>query len=337
MEGIELEGIRGFYPSTYNFNGSSTFAANGASQGTQSSTITANGYGAQAAKAWWINNIHIYLSHDTYIQFLAGTANSFLRQPISAGTHDIQINKVIFPVDGISTSLWGPVEGANNILFTWQVDAYAFSADMNYGAKDSILVIGDSNTEGGSVAVSGVYPEDLWHHKLKNWLLDRGESVRLIDKSIGGKSSTSYYNYMKQGKLYLPEAPKYCIINLGTNDGGDGATYKTNIRAIVTFLLRHYPDIKIVLTTPFPASSGSASETNSALIRTAAAELYASDYSTNRNIFLHNFASALPITNNDTYFYTGDGTTSGNRIHLNKAGQTKVYESIQAFWQTNLL
>lgn len=340
QEGVELEGIRWKYPGPFVF-GTNTIDANGGSPGSEAASVGVGGYGVPLSKSWYINNINMYVSHDVYMQILVGYLNVGARSVVAKGSYNHAIKRVSFSTDGLSVSLQGAVDPTvTRVVTTGQVDGWAFSSDTNYNAKLKALFIGDSNTEGGSVQ-NATSKNDLYSQKFINWLNDEGVSIRRVDKSIGGKSSIDYNDFLRDGKLDV-DNPSLIIYNLGTNDFNGAATdvqkrdgYLANLANIIQWKKRFYPNTILVVCAPFVASSGSTREVwLNTFLRPAIQSAITTE--NNPNILFCNFANVLNapynfVNNTDTFFSTNDSSSSGQRLHHNAAGHELDYQVLRDF------
>lgn len=337
-EGMELEAARWKLPSAFTF-GVNTISADGTSAGTSLVAVSAGGPGlVPLGKHWFLDSVSGYVSSPVFMQVDSGITQSGHKTPVS-GAFLYPLNKVAFSQDQVFTSLQGPVDPTVlKVVTAGQWTGSSFSSDTNYSAKHKVVCIGDSNFEGTSMQ-NGTSKNDLCTQMLINWLNTQGVSCRRVEKSIGGKTTTSYNAFLNSGKLDINE-PSLIIYNLGTNDyaGADVANRDTamvNMDNLIVWKRLRYPNAILVICSPFVASSGSARETWLAnFLRPAISAKVAA--TADPKILHCNFANVLNApynftNNNDTYFSTNDSSTSGNRYHHNKAGHVKDFEVMRDF------
>lgn len=344
QEGMDIEAARWKYPSGFTF-GTNTVATDGGSPGTSLAAVAAGGPGLiPLGKHWYIRNAAGYTSHPVFFQIDSGTANGGFKSPVN-GQLFYQIDNVAYSGEQLFASVQGSIDPTvTKIVTAGQWCGNSFSSDTNYGAKHKVLFIGDSNTEGTSVQ-NGKSKDDLYSQKFVNWLNDSGVSARRLEKSIGGKSSVHYNDYLNSGKLDVID-PSVIIYNLGTNDltapGAETASrdaFLANLDNIIAWKKSRYPNTILIVCSPFVASYGSAKEI---WLSTYLRPGIATKISTvnDSKILYCDFSTVLNspynfVNSTDTYFTTTDSSSAGLRIHHNKAGHDKDFQVLRDFAISN--
>lgn len=237
------------FPTNYAFNGSMTAAANG-------EVIPASGSIVFSrlnpiTKITVIKNINIFTSAATRIS----VNNLFVRNNTkyyhADGSNSLNITDPFFiypkesctiKIDGLETST--PADG--KIYGYGSVESYRISADTNYSAQHTIMLIGDSNMEGSSVTVgvpgTGVTAENIWTWILRKWYIDKGNDVRLLDCSVSGQTTAFFDELRQSGRIQTIEDPSVIVYNLGTNDGS-ASTAATNLDNYIKWALSKYRNL----------------------------------------------------------------------------------------------
>lgn len=327
-EGMNVEAVRWKLPASFTF-GTNTIAADGASPGTSLAAVLVGGKTCPLGVIWYVRGVSGYISSPCFFQIDNGLANSGYKAP-QTGSFFIPVENLVYPSEPVFASIQGPIDPTVTKVVTagqWGIDA--FSSDTNYLAKHKVLFVADSNTQGTSMQ-NGKTKEDLYSQKFVNWLLENGVSARRIEKSIGGKSSTDYNNFLNQGKLDI-NGVSLIVYGLGMNDlTGVGAesssvtTYLANLDNFILWKKKKYPNAILIVCSPFITSNGSAKELWLAnYLRPAIATKITT--TADPNILYLNFAGVISAPYNfansgDTYFSDNDSSTPNNRVHHNKAG-----------------
>lgn len=335
MEGMAIDGLFASNPSSYAFDGVVTPEANGVAQ-----PALLNGTSVQLGitRCGLAQSIDFWASADTYASFTYGIANGGTKRVVGTGGLRIQPNALCFPKDFIGVNATGLVRptspAGNKILATSSVAAVKFAADLAFGAARRILFVGDSNTEAGAMSTtiltstSTISKEDVYSWQLRKWYNSNGNDVRIIDKSIGGKSSIDYDAYRRNGRLELPEAPDLCIYNLGTNDY-DQTKFYNNCLAFHQDRMAKWPNCKFIILGPIPKQgtvvdpggefNGQPSEVQVGAMRTKG-QLVVTNIASSRLIFV-NGGLAFSVADNTQYSNT---ETDGNHVHMGVTGQLSL-------------
>lgn len=346
-EGMEIEALRWKYPSAFVF-GTNTVSNDGGAPLNGAAAVGFGGWTVPLGKLWYLESVSGYVSDPIVLQVDSGAGNSGKRVIVN-GNFFNPVNKLAFSGDQIFASSQGPLSPTTlKIVSIGQWEGNDFSSDVNYEAKNTVLFLGDSNTEGTSVQ-NGKTQEDLYSQQLINWLNTQGFSCRRVDKSKAGKSSTDFNNYLNAGKLNV-SAPALIIDMLGTNDltgtGAEASSRDTSIANLenrIAWRKARYPNAIHVVCSPFIASSGSAKELWLAnFLRPAIQAKVAALSPGDPKLFYCDMANVTQApynftNNNDAFFSTNDSSTPGNRIHHNKAGHEKDFQRIRDFFTTNNL
>ncbi|MGY4385631.1 hypothetical protein ACVWYN_002677 [Pedobacter sp. UYP24] len=211
------------------------------------------------------------------------------------------------------------------------------SCDMNYSAENSMYLIADSLMEGRYATIPDIdaatyTASDIYTFMMRNWYNANGNDCRIIDKSIGGKSSIDYENYRQQGRLDLIDPPSIIFYALGTNDT-NAATYKSNVKIFLKWALTKWPNAKIVVLGPLPAqgnfSGGGTMETFLNSIRTngaaAVSEINTELATSSRCIFI-NLGLAFSVADNAQYSTT---EADGSHVHIGLVGNISTFNYIK--------
>jgi len=332
MEGMPTLGIRWLYPSNYVFDGTKVPNVDGGNPGTSSVPIAIGGYAVPLANAWYFQKLECYISDACHVNMQLGIANSNYQGVLDKGQHRFFYNTLMYSQEGVSLSVRGlptAIGGNGKILWQGQVQALAISSDLNFSAKNTMMIIGDSNHQGTNV--NGATSRDhLFTHIFKNHLNTLGADIRIIEKSIAGKSSSDFLTYKNAGKLDLNKEPSLILYGVGANDT-DSTTYSDNLNDFIAYKNRMYPNSYLLVLGPVLHSTGSAKETICASIRTAAASIVSS--ASNPKIKYINMGAVPGFSaNTDTNFTTDDGTTNTTRVHHNKAGHALDGAYLIAQW-----
>lgn len=332
MEGMPTLGVRWLYPSNYVFDGTKVPNIDGGEPGTSVVPIAVGGYAVPLANAWYFQKLECYISDACHVNMQLGIPNSNYQGVLDKGQHRFFYNTLMYSQEGVSLSVRGlpaPIGGNGKILWQGQVQALAISSDLNFRAKNTMMIIGDSNHQGTNV--TGATSRDhLFTHIFKNHLNTLGADIRIIEKSVAGKSSVDFLLYKNAGKLDLNRQPSLIIYGLGGNDT-DVNAYTENLSDFIAYKQRMYPDSYLLVLGPVLHSTGSAKELISIAIRVAAASVV-SGVADQKVRFIDMGAVPGFAANTDTNFTTNDGTTNITRVHHNKAGHALDAEYLIAQW-----
>lgn len=326
-EGFQLDGTFFKYPTNYLFNGLQNPEVDGGNVGTDASNIVlaSQNVANLVGKMHVLFNINLWASKDVYVHFNTGMVNGGFRSVVGRTGYNDEKLRLVYPNDNIGATLRGcpdllPAAPNNKVVVVGSWECIKISLDTNYNAKKSILILGDSNTEGSFYTLPAT-KEDLWHWKLRNQFLLWGNDVRLIDKSWAGKSSVTFESYRINGKLDLSTPPDLVLYDLGTNDFASVSNYQSNLSKFLTWAKGNtinkgvWPNTKIIVTGPIPKRT---QETEMDAIRLAGQTVVNSF--NNVNIVFINLKDSFDI-NNDIY-YSSPGSPNNDGTHLSPTGQT---------------
>ena len=336
-EGVDLAAIWGIYPTNYKFDGVQTPELNGATAPVSFSSVPSGvgvqgGIGVPMGAAFYITSVSGWVSAPTFIQVALGN-NGGVRTVVS-GNFTVPVQKFIAGLtDQVNVAVLGRVTGTDKVLLTYQVDGYQVSNDFDTDADASILILGDSNTQGTSLQ-GGTHRDDIWHWQLKRFLnLSTGltyrngaNRTRIIEKALKGQSTIYIDRLRASGRLNVN--PSLIVNQMGGNDGANLTTYTNNINRLIAWKKAYYPLVPMIICGVGPRSSGTQNETDAVALRGAAQTAVANN--ADPTITYCNLGAAF--TNTDDTFYTSDGsdgTVAGNRSHWNLAGQIKIGEAIR--------
>lgn len=223
---------------------------------------------------------------------------------------------------------WG--DGAP-IVFRYSIHGYVVSADHNFGARRTVLWIGDSIPKGSGVPNAYTYdPSANYPHAVRDWLVANGHDYRLINKSVGGSTTATGEAWRKDGNLTLayPRRTGLVFYNLGTNDSTDPATALANMQLTVTYLLANHPNATIIVLGPTPVENNT-TEAGIATIR-GNYSTYVSGLANPRVKYL-SLGSVFDRTN-PANFSTSD--PAGNRVHPAPSVMPTIATTITNFLAT---
>jgi lysophospholipase L1-like esterase len=180
-----------------------------------------------------------------------------------------------------------------------------------------IVLVGDSNTWGGSIGASSTtLKPDEWK-KAWPYLLDAQRSRGdVFNGGRGGETAATWAATNMQDANITPWSPDYWVIALGTNDTVQ-ATWRTNMATVIAACAARGG--QIVLSTVPPKGTGQA------LVDTMNADIKAQFFGAYPYV---DFASALSTNN--------DGTTQNaalfntDLIHANVDGHAAMFTQIKA-------
>jgi lysophospholipase L1-like esterase len=345
IEGRALDGTFGITPTSYSFDGGVTPEANG---------VVAAGnaiFGHQVllTRVAIALRIDLWASADVYGVVTCGKNNAGIRRVFGpAGLTLTDLNGPVFPKEYISAGLVGTLGNAtpqalvrpttpagNKILLTGSYQAWYISADLEFNRSQSIYFLGDSNTEASAIAANLLAPastisrNDVYSWKLKNFLNSIGNDVRIIDKSISGKSTKDFESYRIAGQLDLLTPPELVFYVLGTNDT-DPAAYEANLMAYLSEYHQKWTDTKFLILGPAPLQgvyaagsgpiSGTSKELMMAQIRTKG-ETVVNTFNSPRVKYL-NLGEAWAIGENQ--YYSGT-EAAGSGVHWGVTGHDKIF------------
>lgn len=206
--------------------------------------------------------------------------------------------------------------------------------DMRLNARYKLLLLGDS-VACSSVGASGTFTgSDMFPWQVRDYLLDNRCDIRLINKALGGKSSTDLENYrLARGVDVDAHLVAY---GMGINDVGGGtfneATYRANVTAMIQHTKRMYSRRVFLLLGPPPVFQD-ARHNNLELLRAAASDLVA-DMVDDRVLY-HNMGNAFDRKDQNFFSSTDISTRPTDMVHPNKAGQLLLSAGINDFIEGN--
>ena len=247
----------------------------------------------------------------------------FLRSAtINSGTISVSIRQL--NADGSASTSTVVYVGVNSIV-TKVTD------DLNLTAPKTILVAGDSTTNGtGPTVTANMYP-----FRFKQFLQLKGIDTRIVLKSVSG-STTSNHETWRLAGFYDVARIDFILYDLGINDAGAGVavgdvstsgTYLYNLNKFVTAMSSRWPGVKIVVLGVKPLENNT-SETQAALYRTAASTYVAG--LANANIKYTNLGVAFDRTAGLTFYVSSD--TAGQRVHPNDSGHAALEAVLESAW-----
>lgn len=311
IEGMQLDGSSFKYPGTYVFDGTKTPETDG---GVPSATF--GGFGVELTKIIYISTFEAWCSSDTYLKIIAGTVgNGGVNCVVGKNGFRQKFNNLAMRGNSISVIGQGLVQSTapagNKIVATASFRGYNLSADTNWGAKDSILILGDSNSVGGS-AGSSTTLDDMWQFRVRKWYRQNGNDIRLIDKSVAGQGSVNFETYRLNGQLGLFKAPKLVIYSLGTNDA-NASTFQANLTNFLNWSQVEWPNVKIIVVGPVPKQG---QEATMQQIRTSGQSAVTSI--NQPNIIFINGGASFDVNDNTMY---STSEANGAHVHLGALGQ----------------
>ena len=247
----------------------------------------------------------------------------FLRPAmINAGTISVSIRQL--NVDGSASASTVVYAGINSI-------ATKVTDDLNFSAPKTILVAGDSTTNGtGPTATANMFP-----FRFKQFLQGKGVDARIVLKSVSG-STTSNHEAWRLAGYYDVARPDLIFYDVGINDAGAGVavgdvstagTYVYNLNKFVSSMSSRWPGEKIVVLGVKPLENNT-SEALAVLYR-AAASTYVTGLG-NPNVKYTNFGAAFDRTAGLTFYASSD--TAGQRVHENDNGHAALENVLESAW-----
>jgi lysophospholipase L1-like esterase len=219
----------------------------------------------------------------------------------------------------------GTTTGVN--LFAY-ASGWAIADDLNFSADKVYLHLGDSITAAGTGITDKRYGYD-WQ-TLAYWK-DRGSSVRMINKSVSGTTST-FHETRRAGGAY--DFPQLDVIgySLGMNDAGQSiptATYKTNVKNLIAWKQAQHPNAKLIVYGATPAENDT-TETALVALRTAASEAVAE--ASDSKVKYLSLGGSFDRKVSSNY---ASSDTAGSRVHPSNNGHAGIFAAIKTFLDAN--
>lgn len=345
LEGRQYNGVGRTLPSAYPFNGIATPETDGANLNavTPTSPQPLPGFVPTITKCIAIQDYTAECSSDIYLQKIFGGADSGFRGVVGPN-NPLHIQGPIFVKPGkiISGNILGLTKPTtpigNRVLFTESMRAFTMSADLNWSANKSILLLGDSNFEGSAMGLTRVSDGaqttrfDVVTWLLRNWYRVNGNDVRLIDFSVAGWASPEFENLRLNGDLEMPEQPSLIIYAVGTNDRYANI-HLSNLTKFLTWAQSQYPSSKILVLGPIPKQGSTTIDgvitNNEALLNTIRtnSENLVNQINKPDQIAFINCGLAWDVNDNSKYS-NFDGTADGSHIHPNSTGMIDWFNFI---------
>lgn len=327
FEGVDLLNgtslLSNSFPSSYVFDGSKVPETDG--QVINSTNSTFFSQNNPITKISLIRKITAWVSAPVKTNFRVGSIGwEYFISPDN--TFQKYVNIWTFPKQSFEFKVLGLIKSVkdsggtitNKIVGFGSGDALRFSADVNYSADKTILLVGDSNFEASAISTNINGDTSLDATACVNWktrklYTDAGYNVRLIDKSISGRDSVFFNTLLTQNRLLNIKQPDLIIYNLGTNDGNATAA-ANNLTYFLNQITRIWPKAKIIVEAPIKAQD-SAKE---ALIQSMRVN-YQTIVSSLNNPYVR-FIDASLIPDGANYAKYSGTESNGSGIHYGVSG-----------------
>jgi lysophospholipase L1-like esterase len=333
--------------SAFSFNGSGVPSTDGipvANQGSASgSTVTGVELirtTATPGRSHFIKSINLWTSKKMLIEIMT-TIDGYTFQGIDAelwhvvnGSHVFELNDVIDHPARVTVRMCGPVDSTDDLVAVGSIHYYDLTNDFNYAADKTILWLGDSIAYGGTFEISD--NDQLFTFKTRNYYLDKGIDVRLVNKSSPSATVADYERMRKSDNITIGSAD-LIFYQLGANDAptitaspANQATLRANVENIVSWKQLRYPDATLVLCSPTPLQNET-SQTGNETIASIYADIVA-DEDDDKVKFM---ALHESFDNTDESYYVA-ADASGSKIHPTVSGHAAIATTIQTWLDANV-
>lgn len=223
--------------------------------GVRTPNQTLFGVGPNPSKVWWVSTITFSstLTIEASITFgssslaAGGALAPGFRFTITGGeTLIIPVNQFVYEGENISATC---ISGSDGSSFEAKMglNGYQLTNDFNYSASKTILMIGDSISNGTAGVTRG---ENLYQFILRNNLYKDGISCRVVTKGNGGFTSSNIDYLRAIGRLNIQD-PGLILYNLGMNDvPGNMTAFQSNLPKILEWKQTFYKDIPMIVLGP---------------------------------------------------------------------------------------
>lgn len=226
------------------------------------------------------------------------------------------------------------------------------TADFNYNAKYTMVVIGDSITYSnmGNDANGKTYTgNNLWAFQVRDMLRNSGKDVRLVNKGFGGADSYVASLAVDSNSIYDGISGDLFIISLQTNDYGGGAistsAHTANIAKIVAHIKRDNPNASIVLMNCSARDFGNTNQTTLQTYRDALRSWYNAYNGGNpraADLWFYDQSQAFSlaaVASGDTNFTLTERVVTGansGRLHPSGLGQGLLFQNTNGDIDNNI-
>lgn len=293
-------------------------------------------------RAFWCEAVHISSNKTNVVQvgFSGNQVGSGYPSVVEAvttpgGTIVVPVRQLLRPAHYASSGALGSATikalidtDATNTYIRAAMVGYKVTDDFNYGADKVMLWLGDSITADGTGPSAKTNQYD-W--RTLNYHKDAGRSVRMVNLSIGGSTSTQFERLRAHGNLDQPQVD-HVYYTLGANDASQGvaaATYKANVAAAIAWKKSRYPKATMTVFGMTPQEND-ANEANAATLRTAASDAVTEAADAKVKFLDLGAAFDRKVAGN---YATSD--TAGSRIHPSDAGHASIWNVVKPFLDAN--
>ena len=197
--------------------------------------------------------------------------------------------------------------------------AFTLADSINFEAKKTILMLGDSTWNGnGPSTVDTCIPYLINRH-----YRDGGIDCRYILKAYSGSTSTGHEAYRRNGKYDFPQVDAI-FYNLGVNDAAQAvptATSMANVQALIGWKQKRYPKAKLVIFGSIPLQTAAY---EAALVALRAAQQACVAAMSDPNVLFCDLGASFDRAVGANYM-SSDGA-DGTRVHPADAGLTQLWQ-----------
>lgn len=215
----------------------------------------------------------------------------------------------------------GPNPGTDIIYASIQGAGHLITDDLNLGASDTIMWVGDSISAGQGATQSN----KSYTFIVKDYLRSQGYDCRLALKALRG-TKTADHEVLRQQYYHDIAQVSLGIYSLGTNADTSVSVSVANLTAYWDWFKVRYPKAMLVVTGPAPVENV-ANEANNASLRTAFGS-FVQSVNSPRLKFI-NFGGLWTPTD-PAYYDVAD--TAGNRKHPNDLGNAAMASEFINQW-----
>jgi hypothetical protein len=333
IEGIPIDtGLAGSAPSGYAFSSAVSPGVNGFDPGTVSSNVAVFTHKPALTKRTVVDRIAAWTSEALNVRIEAGGTNN-VWLGVFSGNKSFDGVHLVSPQKTFGMTVKGRLTGTGNCVASICARGISVSADVEYDARYTMMLLADSNTELTSCEGATI-AWDAWSWRVKRALaLNDNLRIRIVDKSHAGYTTTDYDNFRKDTLLELPYQPSMIWYFLGTNNPGRVADtqYAADLTTNISYKNHRYPNSTMVVVGPPPNGESTAKQTLLAAQRTSAQSIIAAansgvpTYST-QYIEYVNFGDLWDMNtgldSTSTQCYTSSSVDANGKLHGNLYGQS---------------
>jgi hypothetical protein len=337
-ERVAVPGSTSKYPSAYAMDGTVTPAVNGSPlRGNTGTTIGGFitppdlWYKVRGISGGGTRRMDVYHSIQESKIYTSGKAGAGLRF-LSSAT-DPFINsypRYIPPNIPLSHLFYGVTDNStDNWIYASGTDYEAVTADLDLHANKVMLVTGDSIERGTMASTYDMY--DIYHFKLKRWLWNTQDTIRVCNKSYPGQNSSVATYSIQSGEYNLRQVNLW-IWKYGTNNVTASGYAQANIDAFeldllnsIAFKQERFPDCHMMIVGP-PPMANATHEARLEVLRQKEQTIVAAA----------NDPRITYVETKDLYDPTANGTTFNNDgIHPVNNGHNLMFGRFQTHITTN--